>query len=177
VNRQGRRSGPGGSGGALWIAGFVGRPAFAALRRGERGGRKQTLTLDPSPIGWARGIIINRDADGFAAEHEPEDAEFPVLEAVDVGMGLVVEIAERAGGDEVFASAFAAREKEGNVGNLFGENVDGAIDPDDLLVGVAQQRAGIVAWSAVGPEGIGEGFLICAFRPARTGMIAGQGDV
>jgi hypothetical protein len=37
-------------------------------------------------------IVINGDAEAFAAEQKPENAEFPILEAIDVRMGLIVKI-------------------------------------------------------------------------------------
>ena len=54
-------------------------------------------------------------------------------------MGVVVKIEERAAGDEGLAASPASGEEEGDVGDLFGQGVDGAIDPDDLLIGVGQQ--------------------------------------
>jgi hypothetical protein len=48
----------------------------------------------------------DRDAEAFAAEHEPDDAEFPVLETVQVLVWMLVEVEQRAVGDEGFASAF-----------------------------------------------------------------------
>src|SRR5207249_11437464 len=92
---------------------------------------------------------------GFTSEHEPEDAEFPVLEAVDLGVGAVVEIGEGGGGDEAFAAAFASGEEEGDVGDLLGKDVDGAIDPDDLLVGVGEERGGEVIGVVAEEEGGG----------------------
>jgi len=56
------------------------------------------------------------------------------LETVEIAMGPVVKIDERAAGDEGFASAFATGEEEWDVGNLFGESIDGAINPNDLLI-------------------------------------------
>ena len=51
-------------------------------------------------LGIEVGIIgINRNAHALAAEHEPEDAEFPILETVDVRVRVGVEIEERARGD------------------------------------------------------------------------------
>ena len=45
-------------------------------------------------------IVVDGYAEAFAAEHEPEDAEFPILEPSDVRMWAVVKIEQRAGGDE-----------------------------------------------------------------------------
>jgi hypothetical protein len=39
--------------------------------------------------GRGRGGFVNWDAEAFAAEEEPEDAEFPVLEAVDLRVRTV----------------------------------------------------------------------------------------
>ena len=69
--------------------------------------------------------------------------QFPILEAIDVGMRAIIEIEERAGGDEVFATALAGGEKERDIGDLLGEDIDGAIDPDDLFVRVSKARAGV----------------------------------
>jgi hypothetical protein len=54
------------------------------------------------------------DAKAFASKHEPEDAQFPILEAVYGWMGPSIKIEQWAGGDEGFASALAAREDEGD---------------------------------------------------------------
>jgi len=89
-----------------------------------------------------RIIGINRDAHALAAEHEPEDSEFPVLETVDVRMRMGVKIEERTGSDQVFAATLAGGEEERNVGNLFSQDIDGAINPDDLLVGVLKRWGG-----------------------------------
>ena len=91
-------------------------------------------------------IAEDRNAHALAAEHEPEDTEFPVLEAIDVGVRAVIEIEERAGGDEVFATALAGGEEERDMGELLGQDIDGAIDPDDLFVGVGECRT---AWAGV----------------------------
>ena len=66
------------------------------------------------------------------------------MEAVDVRMWVGIEIMERAGGDQRFATAFAGGEKEWNVRDLLGENVDGAIDPNDLLIGIGERDARVV---------------------------------
>ena len=88
-----------------------------------------------------RIVGVDGDAEALATEEEPEDAEFPVVETIYVGVGLVVEIVEGAGGDEVFAAAFAAGKQKRQIGDLLGQNVDGAIDPGDLGVGVVEERA------------------------------------
>src|SRR6266567_9347690 len=87
----------------------------------------------PGPLPFGRGegeaagrLVVDWDAEAFAAEQQPEDAEFPVFKTIYVGMGLIVEIVERTGGDEIFAAAFAARKQERDVGDLFGEDGGGA---------------------------------------------------
>ena len=50
-------------------------------------------------------VGIDGDAEAFAAEHEPDDAELPVLEAIDLRVRVVVEVQQRTGGDEGFAPA------------------------------------------------------------------------
>src|ERR1041384_3217023 len=87
-------------------------------------------------------IVVNGDAEALAAEHEPDDAELPVLEAVYLRVRAGVEIGQWAGGDEVFATAGAAGKEEGDIGDLLGEDVDGAINPDGLFVGVEEDGAG-----------------------------------
>src|SRR5882672_6550068 len=109
----------------------------------ETGGVEHENAFESGPIGEGGAILAeDGDAEAFAAEHEPEDAEFPILEAVDGGMGPRIKIEQRPGGDESFAAALAAGEKERDIGDLFGEDVDGAIDPGDLLVGIAEGWAG-----------------------------------
>ena len=126
---------------------------------------RRTPHPDPLRTGWGEGgtrcILVNRDAEGFAAEEEPEDAEFPVLEAVDLRMGAVVEVVERAGGDEIFPAAFTAGEEERDVGDLLGDDIDGAIHPDDLLVGVRKTGTGGKIGAGKpggGVEGTGDGW-------------------
>jgi hypothetical protein len=121
-------------------------------------------------------IGIDGDAHGFAAKEEPKDAEFPVLEGVDTGMRMRIEVEQRAGGDEGFAAAFAAGEEERNVGDLLGDGVDGAIDPDYLFVSVGEARRvrgrGIFASEPVQGLGreLGDGL-------SDGGGAAGEGDV
>jgi len=55
------------------------------------------------------------------------------LKAVELRMRTVVEVNQGAGSDQGFAATFAIREEEGNVGDLFGENVDAAVNPRDLF--------------------------------------------
>ena len=76
---------------------------------------------------------------------------FPVLESVEVRMWAIVEVVQRAGGDEGFAAAFPAGEQERDIGDLFGEDVDRAIDPDDLLIGVGKRGTGVVDIFATKP--------------------------
>ncbi len=89
-----------------------------------------------------QGIFVDWDSEALAAEHEPHDAEFPVLEAIDVRMGAGVEVMQRAAGDEGLATALAGGEEERDVGDLLGEDIDSAIDPGDLVVGVGKQGTG-----------------------------------
>ena len=105
-------------------------------------------------------VGVDGDAEAFAAEEEPKDAEFPVLEAVDLGVRTVVEIHEGAGGDQSFFAALAPGQDKGDVGDLLSDGVDGAIDPDDLLVGVVEKGAGGGRVVGGEPGRGGEGFLI-----------------
>jgi hypothetical protein len=83
-------------------------------------------------------VVVDGDADAFAAQEEPEDAEFPILESVEAGVGMGIEIEQRTGGDEGLAAAFTAGEEERDIGDLFSDGADGAVDPDDLFVGVVE---------------------------------------
>jgi hypothetical protein len=77
-------------------------------------------------------------------------------------MRAVVEVDEGTGGDEGFAPALAAREDEGDVGDLLGEYVDGAVDPDDLFVGRVEGNSIsiILIFTSEPGEGFGgKGFL------------------
>ena len=124
----------------------------------------------------AGGVLKDGDADAFAAEEEPEDAEFPVLEGVEARVGMGIEVQQWTGGDKGFAAALAAGEEKRDIGDLFSDGVDGAIDPDDLLVRAGKvRRAGGWAVFATEPgEGLGgelgEGLL-------GGGGAAGDGDV
>src|SRR5713226_8097621 len=85
-----------------------------------------TLALSPRR---GRCVVVDGDAHALAAKEQPKDAEFPVLESVDVGMRMGIEVEQWAGGDEGLAAALAAGEEKGNVGDLLGDGVDSAIDP------------------------------------------------
>ena len=116
-------------------------------------------------------FLVYGNAEAFAAEEEPEDAEFPVFEAVDVGMGLVIEVMEGAGGDEVFASAFTARKEEWDIGDLFGEDAGGTIEPGDTVEWVVEAGADWFGVAAGKPGGGGGGeFLL-------NGRLLGTSDV
>src|SRR5262245_28205053 len=106
------------------------------------------------------GIGVDRDAEAFAAEHEPDDAEFPVLETVEVWMGAIVKVQERAAGDKGFASALAGGEQEGDIGDLLGQDIDSAIYPDDLFVGAGEhrRRGGVLVAAEPGADVEGSGF-------------------
>jgi hypothetical protein len=56
---------------------------------------------------------------------------------------MIVEIMQWTGRDEVFAAALAGGKQKRDVGDLFGKDVDSAVNPNDLLVGVGKTRAGI----------------------------------
>jgi hypothetical protein len=90
-----------------------------------------------------------------------------------VGMGLVVKIDQGAGSDEAFASTIAAGEEERDVGDLFGKDGGGAIDPGDLFVGANHGQVVLVGRAIVATEPgcRREGFLI----GRRCG--SGTGDV
>src|SRR5207249_922444 len=103
-------------------------------------------------------IGIDRDAEAFAAEHEPDDAEFPVLEPIYLWVRVAVEVQERAGGNESFATTITGGEKEWNVRDLLGEGAYGAVNPDDVLVRVRQDGTGCVQVFTPEPLFGGEGF-------------------
>src|SRR5439155_12579284 len=69
---------------------------------------------------------------------------------------------------------FADREPEGNVGHLLGEHVDGAINPNYLLVRILQLRAGRVQVLPAQPfeGGRGKGFL--DKRQGRAGNVESE---
>src|ERR1051326_5443345 len=62
---------------------------------------------------------------------------------------LLVEVEQWPFGNESFTAAFASREKKRDVCDLIGEGVNGAVNPDDLLVGVRKDGAG---WDVVALE-------------------------
>ncbi|MPN22959.1 hypothetical protein SDC9_170344 [bioreactor metagenome] len=64
------------------------------------------------------------------------------MEPVHQRVGGTIEIMQRPAGDEVFTSAFAGREEERDVGDLLGEDIDGAVNPHDLLVNVGAGAGG-----------------------------------
>src|SRR5579859_99100 len=98
---------------------------------------------------------MDGNAEAFAAEHEPDDAEFPILETVDVRVWVVVKIGEWAGGDDLFSVGCGGGKAERDVGDLFGDSVDGAIDPNDLLVRIGEDGAGGRGFGAEPGEGLG----------------------
>jgi len=101
-------------------------------------------------------MLVDGEAKALAAEEEPEDAEFPVLEPGETGVGAIIEIDERAGGNEVFAAAFTGGKEEGDIGDLLGDGIHGAVNPDDLLVGVGEESAG-AGNGVAGEEGVDVG--------------------
>lgn len=68
-----------------------------------------------------------------------------------------VEIEKGAGSDQGFTAALAARKKKGNAGDLLGDGIDGAIDPDDLLVGADEARSVRAGGIFAAEPGEGEG--------------------
>jgi len=117
-------------------------------------------------------VFVNGDAEAFAAEHEPDDAEFPVLEAIYLGMRMVVKVQQGTGGDEGFAASIPCGEKEWDVGDLLSQDVDRTVNPDNLLVGVGKDGAGAVEVVAAEPLLRGER----AFERGSVGAWA-AGDV
>jgi hypothetical protein len=130
------------------------------MGRNVTGGRGRNSALTPAlspgrgcPNGGRgrrgrRGGFVYGNAKTLAAEKEPEDAEFPILETVDVRMRLIVELVKRSGRDQMFASAFAARKEEWDIGDLFGEYAGGAIEPGNAMEWIVEARAsgaGVVA--------------------------------
>src|SRR6266478_2990498 len=99
-----------------------------------------------------RIVGIDRDAEALAAEHEPDNAEFPILEPIEVGVGPVVKLNERTARDESLASALAGGDQERDVGDLLGERVDCAVNPDNLFVGAGEDRAVIFVFLASQPS-------------------------
>jgi hypothetical protein len=114
------------------------------------------VAIKAATKGWR--VVVDRDADALAAEHEPDDAEFPILEAGDEGMRLVVEIMQWAGGDEVLAAPLARGKEERDAGDLLGQDVDGTVDPGELLVGAGEEGGGTRVGGGDGGEGEGRGW-------------------
>lgn len=79
------------------------------------------------------------------------------MKAIDVGMGLVIEIDEGAGGNEVFAAALAVGKEERDVRDLFGEDGGGAVHPGDLFVGIEQGEIVVTGGAVVAAEPGGGG--------------------
>ena len=115
--------------------------------------KKFPLTPALSPRRGGRGgrVGIDGDPHAFAAEHEPDDAKFPVLEPINIWVGVVVEIKEGARGDEVLAPALAVGKEKGDVGDLFGQDADGTVHPDHLLIGIGQCGPGCLDIAAGQP--------------------------
>src|SRR5713101_4149432 len=97
------------------------------------------------------------DAEALATEHEPDDAQLPILEAVYVRVRMVVKVHQRTGGNQGFAPAVAGGEEERNVGDLLGQDVDGAINPDHLLIGIGKNRGRGLGLVAAQPAFWGKG--------------------
>ncbi len=125
--------------------------------------------------GGGRGRFENWDAETFTAEHEPDDTHLPIAEAVEAAVRVLVEVGQRAGGYESFAPTVATGEQEWNVGDLFGDDVDGAVDPDDLLVGI---REGWALMDVVTAEPGGQTWINGFLDWWINGRgVAGDGDV
>src|SRR5258706_14070981 len=54
---------------------------------------------------------------------------------------MIVKLLKRPGGDKGFPAAVATGRQERNIGNLLGDGVNSAINPDDLLIGIGQDRS------------------------------------
>jgi hypothetical protein len=140
----------------------------ASAECGVRSAERGTLILDV-------GLVVDGDADAFAAEHEPEDTEFPILEGVDVWVRGGIEILEGPGGDEVFAATFAAGKEEWDIGDLLGKNIDGAVDPHHLFVRIAEEWGGGMRLLAAEPRECGGGEVGDGdFDGSRRGGTAGD---
>ena len=109
-------------------------------------------------------VGIDGDAEAFAAEHEPDDAQFPIFELTDLRMWSGVEIDQRSGADEIFSATWSCGKKKWNIGDLFSEHINRAINPDDLLIGIAQSSASAfrVITAKPGGSGGGKGLLLGA---------------
>src|SRR5207248_2686727 len=80
--------------------------------------------------------IIYRNPEALAAQHQPDDPQFPICEAIDLRVRTPVEIHEWTRRDELLSVSRAGGEPERNIGNLFGQNIDCAVNPHNLLIGV-----------------------------------------
>ena len=97
-------------------------------------GRKdQQTAFAPADLDW-------HDKD-FAAQAKPRDVKFPKAKAGQLRVRAIEQIDERAGADQVFAFALAARETKGNLRDVGRERVDAGIDPDALLIGAGERGA------------------------------------
>ena len=82
--------------------------------------------------------------EGFAAEAEPNDDEFPKLEAVELGMGMGekgFEVGDRMSEvrrRRLEVGTFGVDEAEWDGGNGFGESGDAGVNPRGLLVGAGE---------------------------------------
>ena len=117
-------------------------------------------------------VFVDGDAEAFAAEHEPDDAHLPILETVHAGMWPVVKIRERSGCNQSLPATVAGREKERDVGDLLGQDVDGAVNPDHLLIGVREGRTSRVEILATEPLFRGEG--LCNWRRRYFGNVKAE---
>jgi hypothetical protein len=96
-----------------------------------------------------------------------------------VGVRTIVEIVQGAAGDQVFPAALAAGEQKREVGDLLGQYINGAIDPDYLLIGVGQEgAAGGGAFAAQPGDGgggeLGDGGLRWRGRGGAAGDVEAE---
>ena len=73
-----------------------------------------------------------RKDEGFAAEAEPGDEEFPELETVHVRVGPIEQLQRWMGLDDALVAFRVGDDSEGNIGNVFGQSGDAGVDPGGL---------------------------------------------
>jgi hypothetical protein len=81
----------------------------------------------------------------FAAQHQPDDAQLPILEPIDLGVRPAVKFGQRTARHQVFPASFTDRKQEGHIGHLFSQDIDGPVHPNHLLVGVGEHRPRFLA--------------------------------
>src|SRR5438445_7498085 len=82
--------------------------------------------------------IEDWDSEALTPQHEPDDAQLPVREPVDLRVRTAVEIEQWPRSDELLAGRGRDGKPERDIRDLLSQGVDSSVHPDNLLIGIRQ---------------------------------------